>query len=123
MKKKKIMLLEDEAILAQIYKSKLESGGYSVTWVETIEEADRVCRTFEPDLVFIDYGLKSEKRNGLELIPILKKKAPNAKLIILSNYSNFQVAEKAIASGADDYLVKLNTPPKILLKYVKQLLA
>lgn len=117
---KKIFILEDEEILGSLYKKRLESAGYKVCWRKHAENVLSVLKNFPADILFIDHGIKGKELAGLDIIPNIKKLLPQAKIIVLSNYSKFQLGEKAKSLGADEYLVKLQYTPKKLVTYLKQ---
>jgi len=118
---KKILLLEDEEVLANIYKKNLEKAGFSVKSTETVKEASEIIKDFKPDLALIDHGIRGQDEAGLDFIPELKKSHPDTKVIMLTNYSHFQIKEEAEKVGIDDFLIKLNTPPATLVERVKKL--
>lgn len=118
---KKILILEDEPVLANIYKKNLEASGYIVESVESVEKAVDILNEYEPDLALVDHGIKGEEEAGLDFVPKIKKLFPDVKIIMLSNYNHHQIQEDAKEAGVDDYLIKLNTSPKILIEYVDKL--
>jgi len=118
---KKILLLEDEKILAEFYKKHLEAKNHKVVLVHTIEDAISTINSFIPDIAIIDHGIDGEEKNGLDFIPTLKNKYPNVIVIMLSNYSHRELREEAASIGVDDFLVKLNTSPKVLAQYIENL--
>lgn len=120
-KVKNIILLEDEVVLGQIYQKKLEQAGFSVKTVRTLDDFEKALVDFKPDAAFLDYGLGGENQTGLAVIPALKKAAPKAKIVVLSNYSLFHIQKKVMAAGADDCLLKIDTTPAALVAYVKNL--
>jgi DNA-binding response OmpR family regulator len=118
---KKIIILEDEPVLANLYKKSLEKAGFEVFHAETISEIKEILTKLTPDLAIIDHGIKGEEESGIEFVPKLKKITPKTKIVMLSNYSHYQIREEAKKAGVDDFLVKLNTPPHELVEYVKKL--
>lgn len=118
----KILILEDEEVLGRIYKKKLEASGYEVLWCKTAEEAEDAACVYEADVVLLDHGIKGMEKSGIELIPHIKKMRPEARVIMLSNYSAHELQNDALYRGADAYLIKINTPPAVLIDYLKQLL-
>lgn len=119
--KKNILILEDEQVLANIYKKNLEEAGFNVKCAVSVEEASKILDGYNPDLALLDHGIRGEDEAGLDFIPKIKKIFPEAQIIMLSNYSNPEIQEEAKQAGVDDYLIKLNTPPKTLVDYVKEL--
>lgn len=118
---KKIIFLEDEKALADLYMSKLKEAGFTVELFETAEDLIERCDAIQPEVAFLDQALHGAKKSGLDVIPALKKCNPHMKIIVLSNYSEFQMEKEARKAGADDYLLKLNTPPSALVDYLKKL--
>lgn len=120
---KNILILEDEDVIGEIYEKKLKSAGYNALWVRTTSEAEKKANREKYDVFILDHGLVDDDRSGLELIPILTKTNPEAKIIMLTNFSDFQLEKKAKEAGASDYLLKIDTTPKVLIEYVKKLVA
>lgn len=118
---KKILFLEDEEVLGRIYRKRLERAGYEVRWTKSVKETEEALEDFAPDAVILDHGIHDEERGGVELLPTLKKMAPHSRLIMLSNYSLYDLQEEALKMGADDYLVKINTPPEVLIAFLNRL--
>jgi two-component system, response regulator RegA len=117
-----ILLLEDEEILGRIYSRALQEAGFTVTWRKTVSSLRQSLDKTQADAILLDLGIRGEGHSGLSLIPILKKKFPDAKIAMLSNYSPFQFGEKALKAGANAYWVKLNTPPSDLVVRLQKLL-
>ncbi len=118
----KIIILEDEEVLGKIYCKKLRAGGYEVEWLRTVEETEECIKTFEPDIVLLDHGIRYHEKAGIDLIPTLREKLPKVKIIMLSNYSHSELQEKAHRAGAHRYLIKINTKPSMLISHIQQLL-
>ena len=117
----KVLLLEDEATLANLYSKKLTERGFQV---RTHSDANGVIEEFddfEPDIAFLDYSLHGNDKSGIDIIPLLLKKRPDMKIVMLSNYSEFQMEQQAKEAGAVDYLLKINTSPMTLADYTEKL--
>ena len=118
---KKVIILEDEEILGKIYKKKLEEAGFEVFWKKTIVEIEELITQIKSDIVLIDHGIRGYEKSGIDIIPNVRKNIPNAKIIMLSNYSQQELQKKAIELGASAFLIKLNTPPKVLVNFLQNL--
>lgn len=116
-----ILIIEDENVLGELYKKKLDAAGYTVELAGTIERAREIIASLMPDLVLVDYQLHGKEESGLNFIPEIRKNLPQSKIVMLSNYSLAKLGDDAKAAGADDFLIKLNTPPKFMVEYVKNL--
>ncbi len=117
---KKILILEDEKIIGKLYQKKLEKTGFEVLWLETIQETKDEFFKFKPDIVLLDHSIKGEEKSGMVLVSKIRKALPQAMIIMLSNYSDFHLKEKALKKGADEYLVKINNPPAVLAELLKK---
>ncbi|NLI22510.1 MAG: response regulator [Clostridiales bacterium] len=104
---RKVMLVEDEAVIRSGLKKLLEQviGGFCVC-AEAGDgaEALRLLPRAQPDVVITD--LKMDGVSGLELIEKLHLLDANLPVIIISGYSDFQYAQTAIRHGAKAYLLK-----------------
>ena len=117
----KILLLEDEIVLADLYSKKLTEAGFQVRVHANVDGLLEQFEDFDPDVAFLDYSLRGDDKSGIDIIPILKKKKPAILIVMLSNYSEFQMEKRAKEAGAVDYLLKINTPPALLVEYTKKL--
>lgn len=118
---KRIVILEDEAAIARLYADKLTEAGFEVKLFEEPEGLLAICDSFKPEVAFIDHTLHGAKQTGISVIPALKKCTPGVIVVMLSNYSAFQMEKEAKKAGASDYLLKIDTPPSLLVTYVKKL--
>ena len=117
----KVLLLEDEAALANLYLKKLTEEKFQVRVHSDIDELFEKFDDFDPDIAFLDCSLGRDKKSGVDIIPLLLKKKPDIKIVMLSNYSEFQMEKQAKEAGAVDYLLKINTSPTVLANYAKKL--
>ena len=106
MQKKKILLVEDESNLAQVYKSRLTLEGFEVEHVANGELALSSAIEFRPDLIVLDAMMP--KINGFDVLDILRNtpETVNVRVIMLTALSQPKDKERAVSLGADDYLVK-----------------
>lgn len=120
-RKHKVILLEDEETLGRLYHKTMMAAGFDVKLYTDTTKLLKDLSKFVPDIAFLDHALHGESKSGLEVIPELRKRNPKMKIVILSNYSEFQMEQAAKKAGADDYLLKINTPPPALAKYAEKL--
>lgn len=106
MDKKKILLVEDDASLAQVYQTRLEIEGFDVRHVENGEKALSSALEFKPDLIVLDVMMP--KINGFDVLDILRTtpEVADVKVVMLTALSQAKDKERAEQLGADDYLVK-----------------
>ena len=104
--KKKILLVEDDEALANVYKSRLEIEGFETSWVGNGEDALTEAMKFRPDLILLDAMMP--KISGFDVLDILRNtpETANLKIIMLTALSQESDKERADSLGVDDYLVK-----------------
>lgn len=104
--KKKILLVEDDEALANVYKSRLDIEGFETQWVGNGEEALSATQTFRPDLILLDAMMP--KISGFDVLDILRNTpdTANIRVIMLTALSQPKDKERAESLGVDDYLVK-----------------
>jgi CheY-like chemotaxis protein len=121
----KILLVEDDAILVEMYQAKFELEGHEIRVATNGEECLDVIEEFMPDLVLLD--ILMPKLNGFHVLKEIKKR-PNLRqipVILLTNLGETEVdmnKELATALGVSDYLIKSHhTPDEVVTKAVKAL--
>ncbi len=105
-KQKKILLVEDDDNLANVYLARLEVEGFEVRRVPNGEDALASAIEFKPDLVLLDVMMP--KVSGFDVLDILRNtpETANLKIIMLTALSQDNDKARANQLGADDYLVK-----------------
>lgn len=118
--KKKILLVEDDDALANVYTVRLESEGFEIKRVSNGEEALSNALEFKPDLILLDVMMP--KVDGFEVLDILRNtpQTANIKIIVLTALSQESDRERASSLGADDYLVKSQVVIADVVDKVKQ---
>ena len=104
--KKKILLVEDDAALSGVYKTRLQMEGFEICEVNNGEKALSAALDFKPDLVLLDAMMP--KISGFDVLDILRNTpaTANIRIIMLTALSQPKDKERAEALGVDDYLVK-----------------
>jgi CheY-like chemotaxis protein len=106
-----LLLVDDDDALAEMYALQLTASGFLVTTARSGVEALALVNDVLPDLIYLDLGLPG--MTGLEVLERLRG-APNTAgvpVVILTNFSEPEMMERGKALGAQDYLVKVDTPP------------
>jgi len=108
-----IVVIEDDVILLQTYKSLLEQeDDFSVTGAYTsVENAERHLVTDKPDVILLDIQLPGI--NGIDAIPMIKRLLPKVHIIILTVFEFEQQIFQALHNGAAGYLTKDSSSAKI----------
>src|SRR5262245_1285928 len=107
----RVLLVEDDAALAQMYRVKLERDGYSVQVAGDGAEALSMLTGDLPDLIFLDVRLP--RMDGLTFLERLRgeTRTKNVPVVIVSNYSEEELVERGLELGALEYLIKSQTTP------------
>jgi len=102
----KVLLVEDDEGLAQVYIARLEVENFDVRRVPNGEDALANAIEFKPDLILLDVMMP--KVNGFDVLDILRNtpETTNVKIVMLTALSQESDRKKAEDMGADDYLVK-----------------
>ncbi len=109
-----ILIIDDEANLRRSLALILQKAGYSVTSAASGQEAIQYLQSGAYDLSFLD--LKMPDKNGLELLPELRKLYPDMPVLILTAHATLESAIEAVRRGARDYLIKPIDPQTILIR-------
>lgn len=106
MAKPKILLVEDDEALAQMYTMRLDAEGFETKHVANGEDALSAAVKYRPDLVLLDAMMP--KISGFDVLDILRNtpETANMRIIMLTALSQPKDKERAENLGVDDYLVK-----------------
>lgn len=104
--KKKILLVEDDDGLAQVYMTRLEAENFELRRVPNGEDALASALDFHPDLILLDVMMP--KVSGFDVLDILRNtpETANIRIIMLTALSQDSDRDRAKQLGVDDYLVK-----------------
>ncbi len=105
-KGKKILLVEDDDALANVYVMRLKAEGFDIKRVANGEDALAAAKDHKPDLVLLDVMMP--KVSGFDVLDILRNtpETANIKIIMLTALSQESDKQRAQGLGVDDYLVK-----------------
>jgi DNA-binding response OmpR family regulator len=113
---KKILIIEDDQIVANVYRNKLAVEGYQAEAASDGESGLKLMRTFQPNAIVLDLMLP--KMSGVEVIREIRGEAEFSKvpIIVLSNTYSTNLIQDAWKAGATKCVSKINCSPKILLE-------
>ncbi|MBW6441272.1 response regulator [Patescibacteria group bacterium] len=119
---KKIVLIEDEEILANLLKEKLEKCGFEVLVASDGEEGLEMLKKGKPDLVLLDIVMP--KMGGFEVMEEMNK-IPELNLkvlpvIVVSNSGQPVEVDRALKLGIRDYLIKTQFDPQEVIDKVNK---
>ncbi len=120
---KKIMLVEDDKMLADMYVTKFEKEGMPILRAHDGAEGLEMIKREKPDLVLLDIIMP--KLDGFAVLKEIKKNPELKKthVLLLTNLGQSEDVTKGHELGADDYFIKANHTPAEIVEKVKYMLA
>lgn len=100
---RKILIIDDEPHIRRLLAAILMRGGHLPIEAQDAREALSLAQTARPEAMLLDLGLPD--KDGLELIPLLKRTAP-VPIIVISARDDTAEKVAALDLGADDYVTK-----------------
>ena len=118
-KKNKILLVEDDEFLAELYATKLSLEGYEVLLALDGKKALKILEDKAPDLILLDIILPEV--DGFEVLKFVRgnSKLKGIPVILLTNLSQKDEVKKGFDLGANDYLIKAHFMPSEVVRKVK----
>lgn len=104
----KVLIVDDENLVRVAFRTMVnyEQQGFTVCGTAADgEEALRLCAEQDPDLVITD--IKMPRMDGITLIERLTARGFTGKIVLISNYDDFELVRQGMVLGAQDYLLKL----------------
>lgn len=104
----KVLVIEDDALMASLLSEKLSKSGFTVSLAADGETAFKELDKELPDIILLDLILPG--MHGFDVLSELKKneKTKQIPVIILSNLGSREEIQKGLRMGADDYMIKAN---------------
>ena len=118
----KIAIIEDDAVISQMYRMKFEADGFDVQLAHNGEEGVALVESFGPDMVLLD--LQMPVMNGDEALTIIRSKpwGKTVPVIILTNVGVEEAPKSLKSLGVHSYIVKANLTPRQVAQQVKDAL-
>ena len=116
---KKILIIEDDQVVANIYRNKFSVEGYSVDIAKDGPTGLEMLRSFRPDAVILDLMLPGI--TGVDLMKKVRAEPQYQKLpiIVFSNTYLSNLVQEAWKAGATKCLSKANCTPKQLIEVIR----
>lgn len=114
MEKIKLLLAEDEAILAQVIKETLETRGFEICVAANGVEAWSLFHSFRPDVCVAD--IMMPRKDGLSLVEDIRKVNADIPVIFLTAKTQTADVIKGLEMGADDYMKKPFSMEELILR-------
>ena len=103
-KKKKIMIVDDEQGICDLLNRLFSGKDYDVTTQTEVLKAVEQIKTNRPDCILLD--IKMPKMDGIEFLSFVKSIDENIKVIMITGHGNLETAMEAMKLGAYDYITK-----------------
>ena len=124
--KKEILLVEDDRLTIDIYKTIFEFSGFKIEVIDTGEKAIEEIRKIEkderkaPDIVILDIILPGI--DGMEVLKEIKKTERMKKIpvFMLTNYTGREIEKKGYDLKAEKFILKTDYSPREIVKMVKK---
>ena len=111
--KHKILIIDDEKNIRDIFSLLLEEKDYSVQTAENGKQGLKNALSFNPDVILLDMNMPDY--SGIEILAKIKEKTPTTEVIIITAFGTIQNAVEATKLGAYDYLEKPVDNDELLL--------
>ncbi|OGE00344.1 hypothetical protein A2W45_03100 [Candidatus Curtissbacteria bacterium RIFCSPHIGHO2_12_41_11] len=117
----KIIIVEDDKTIAEIYKQKIEEGGHTVEVAEDVSAVATITAA-KPNLVILD--ILMPKVNGLDILREIKANVETSAIpvLLLTNVAEDASVARGLEYGAYGYLLKSETTPDQILPRVARTL-
>jgi len=119
----KVLIVEDDRILAGMYKKKLDNSGYEVTEAENGQAGLDMALGGKPDIILLD--IRMPVMTGLEMLKELRKDewGKNVPVIILTNLeANEKITQDIAQTEPSYYLMKAGNRPDAVLEKIEEIL-
>jgi len=117
MEKKKILIVEDDNFVAEVYSTKLAEMGYEVAVAQNGEEGLASLKSGKIDLILLDIIMPV--MGGIEMLEVMKKNDEwkQIPVILLTNVGEKESIQKVREMGVKNYLIKSHfTPAEVIEK-------
>lgn len=118
--KKRVLIVEDDLVLADVLANKLKLEGYESSTAPDGQVAIDLLENEVFGVMLLD--LTMPWFDGFHVLEELQKKNFKAPIIIMSNLAGSEDIKKAKSLGARDYLVKTSVTPEIIVKEIQKYL-
>ncbi|MBP6824729.1 MAG: sigma-54-dependent Fis family transcriptional regulator [Acidobacteria bacterium] len=111
----KILVVDDEPSITDGLRLLLGAEGYNVEIASSFGSARATLERHTPDLVITDLQLPDDRQGGLSLLRLVKERAPDTEVIVITGHATVSEAVEATKSGAFYFVEKPFEPEQILL--------
>jgi len=122
-RKKRILIVEDEPFLVEMYKARFEQEGYDVRVAYNGTSVAALVKSEHPDIILLDIVMP--ETDGYEVLRQLKKSKSTSltPILVFSNLAQEDEIKKGKKLGADKYFVKSDFTPSQLVQEVEAIIS
>ena len=122
MNNQKILIVDDDDFLLEMYAVKFKESGFDVSIAKNGDEAIKKAGELEPEAILLDVVMP--KMDGFEVLRNLKKQniSPKSLVIMLTNLGQKEDIEKGLSLGAADYVIKARFTPSEVVSKIQDLI-
>lgn len=117
-----VLLIEDDAATADLYRTRLEIDGYTVSVADDGESGVWMALAMLPDLIYLDLALPNDV-DGFQVLERLRanRRSANIPVVILTNFTEPALRYCGLQLGALEFLIKAETTPARLSRATRAL--
>ncbi|MHB8523439.1 MAG: sigma-54-dependent transcriptional regulator [Limisphaerales bacterium] len=115
----RVMVVDDDAEVRKLLTAVLKTGGHEVSLIEDGARLRESLEDPQPDVILLD--LKLPDADGLDLLPVVKKRWPETEVIVLTGHATLDAAVEATKRGAYHFQKKPFDPKSLLLSVERAL--
>jgi DNA-binding response OmpR family regulator len=121
--KNKVLIVEDDSFISDMYKLKLEAEGFEVRLAEDGARGLEQINLERPDLVLLDVVMP--RMDGFAVLAQVKgdPEIQNIPIVLLTNLGQKDSVEKGLKMGALDYIIKAHFTPAEVVGKVREILS
>ena len=119
----KVLIIEDDLAYRKVYTHKFEAAGFTVEAAENGAVGIEKARSFRPDIILTD--LMMPQMDGFQVLDTIKGDAElkDIPVVVLTNLSTSEDAQKVMGKGAEGLLVKSDTEPQVIVEKATEVIA
>ena len=113
-----VLLVEDDRADAMLVEELIADAAADIScaWAQSMADAERELMLTKPDCVLLDLNLPDA--SGITALQRIRDRAPSIPIVVLTGLNDEHFGMSAVASGAQDYLVKGRVEPEMLRRAV-----
>lgn len=123
MDKTKVLIIDDDEAILEMYKIKFDETGFETLIASNGQDGIEIAKDKNPEVILLD--ILMPEFNGLDVLRKLKEdeKTKMIPVYLLTNIQKDGVTEKAMKLGAEKYFMKAEYEPAHLVEKIKNILA